>query len=386
MKIDPLNKTFLEKLTGLRKTLHKNPELSGNEKNTVRIIHEFIKSYNPDKIYNNPGSNGIAFEFDSGKTGPCVVFRADLDALPIEEELKVDYISVHPGVAHKCGHDGHMSILAGMAAMIQHKKPEKGKVVLLFQPEEETGQGAEKVIHSSDWKTIMPDFVFGLHNLPGFPKGSILVREHTFAAASKGLIVELKGKTSHAGHPENGISPAKAISRIIEFCRKNESDDEDHDFRLVTVIHILLGEEAFGTAPGKARVLLTLRTPENKTMEKLAKRIKEGIGNIASEEKLECCMDFTEEFPATINAPEYVNFIRDAANESKLLVLEMEEPFRWSEDFGHYLMHHKGAFFGLGAGEDHPQLHNPDYDFPDEIMESGIKIFYALYKMLLFEK
>lgn len=373
---------LLHNISNIRRYLHKYPELSGSEAKTSKFIEKQIQKALPDKIYRNIGGAGIAFEFSSNNPGPTLVFRADLDALPIKEELEKDYSSENEGISHKCGHDGHMSILVGLASLIARQRPARGKLILLFQAEEETGKGALKVINDPRWKELRPDYVYGLHNLPRFPLHSILIRNDTFAAASCGMIIHLKGKTSHAGHPEDGINPANTISQIIELCKKTIDQSAEH-FKLITIIHIELGEKAFGTSPGEGSIMLTLRTFEDEIMNKLKSHLSNEIYNISRSEDLQADISFTEVFPATINHKDEVNQLKEVAENIGLETIIKGEPFRWSEDFGHYLKNHKGAFFGLGSGLNCPQLHNPDYDFPDSIIPTGIQIFYALYNKYL---
>ena len=197
------------------------------------------------------------------------------------------------------------------------------------------------------------------------------------------MIISLRGKTAHAGQPETGISPVTAIARLIDFINTELSAIKFRDFVLATVIHIRLGERAFGTAPGEAEFMITLRAFRNDDMEKLTRLMEEKARMIADLEKLQCNISYTEEFPATVNHDDAVDILDDAAQKNGLMIRHLSESFRWSEDFGHYLEYGSGAFFGLGAGEDTPQLHNPDYDFPDSITVTGINIFFALYKQIL---
>jgi len=268
----------LTKIIDLRHELHRYPELSENEFLTAERIANFLSHYNEAEIIRGIGGNGIACIFKGKEEGPSVLFRCDLDALPIEEENDFDYKSTTKGVAHKCGHDGHMAIIAGLADVFSKNPPEKGQVVLFFQPSEENGQGAFRVVNDDNFKKIKIDNVFALHNLPGFPKGEIVLRNETFAAASKGMIIKLTGKTSHAGEPENGNSPAVAMADIIKHLNDLPSTGIFSDFTLLTVIHARLGEVAFGTTPGYAEVMATLRTYTNEDMQKLTKE-SESIAN-----------------------------------------------------------------------------------------------------------
>ena len=292
----------LEKIIELRRELHKFPELSDNEFVTAERIANFLSHYTPSKIIRGIGGNGVACIFKGENEGPSVLFRCDLDALPIDEVNDFDYKSTEKGVAHKCGHDGHMAIIAGLAEVFSKNPPAKGQVVLFFQPSEENGQGAYRVVTDKKFKEIKVDYAFALHNLPGFPKGNILLRKDTFAAASKGMIIKLIGKTSHAGEPENGNSPAIAMADIIK-----QLDDLPNkknifnDFRLLTVIHARLGEVAFGTTPGYAEVMATLRTYTDEDMKILTEYAERIAKENAEKSNLKFEIEYTEEFLATMN-------------------------------------------------------------------------------------
>ena len=374
----------LQKLIKLRKQIHKNPELSGNEKNTAKKIISFAKRYRPDRIISNIGGKGIAIVFKGKEKGPSVLIRCELDALPISEINKFNHKSVNKNISHKCGHDGHMAIVSGLIPLLSKNRLKTGKVILLYQPAEETGKGAEWILKDNKFKSIKPDFVFALHNLPGFEKGKIIVREKEFAAASKGMIIKLIGKTSHAAEPEKGINPALAVSEIIsELTLLPINIKLLKDFSLVTIIHSRIGERAFGTSPGYAEVMVTLRSYKNKDMELLTDNAIKKVKAIAKKYKLKVRIEFTEEFPATVNETTCVKNIKNAAKKNKLKVQKIKTPFRWSEDFGHFTKHFKGALFGLGSGKKQPALHNPDYDFPDDIIEPGIKVFYSIINQIL---
>jgi len=374
----------IQKVIKLRHELHRHPELSDNEYLTSERISNFLSHYNPSEIIRGIGGAGVACIFKGREEGPSVLFRCDLDALPIEEENDFDYKSTEKGVAHKCGHDGHMAIIAGLADLFSKKPPQKGQVVLLFQPSEENGQGAYRVVNDEKFKKIKVDFAFALHNLPGLPKGNVILREETFAAASKGMIIKLTGETSHAGEPENGNSPAIAMADIIK--QLNDLPNQENtfdDFRLLTVIHARLGEIAFGTTPGYAEVMATLRTYTDEDMQKLTSLSESIVEKNAKESNLKFEISYTEEFPATVNDEKMVKLVEKAAKTANVESQYLDKPFRWSEDFAHFTQKFKGALFGLGSGVDHPQLHNSDYDFPDDIIENGVKTFYEIYLQIL---
>ncbi|MFH1000148.1 MAG: amidohydrolase [Bacteroidota bacterium] len=371
----------MTKLKVFRQELHQFPELSNLEKMTSEKIKDYIQKFKPDLVIDEIGGNGIAFVFNGKTEGKTIMFRCELDALPITEKNDLPYSSVFNGTAHLCGHDGHMAIMAGLAEKLSQEPPKKGKVVLLFQPAEETGEGAERVINDIKFKAIAPDYIFGLHNLPGFEKNSIIISKKHFASASKGMIIQLYGKTSHAAEPENGNSPAMAVSALLKgltFLPANIHNLKN--FALITVIHARLGEKAFGTSPGYAEVMATLRAFEDQDMKNLCLRAEELVNTEKTKEKLETKISYTEDFPALINNTECAEIINKIARNNKYNVIEIESSFKWSEDFAHFTRQYKGAFFGVGAGIEHPQLHNPDYNFNDDILATGINMLDGLYK------
>jgi amidohydrolase len=307
-----------------------------------------------------------------------------MDALPINETMDIPHRSVTSGISHKCGHDGHMTILMGVAARLHRTPPSKGSVVLLFQPAEETGEGARRVITDSKFVNIEPDFAFALHNLPGFPMGSIILRDGVFASASRGIVVELTGVSSHASEPDLGKSPALAIAQMIEaFTSISQTPLSMDDAAFATVIHARVGERAFGTSPGEGCVMATLRARSIKSMNTISERAEEIADAIAKTHKLECRISWTNEFPITINSGKAVNKVLTAAKNLDLRIIQPDVPFPWSEDFGHFTMKYPGALFGIGAGTDTPALHSPMYDFPDELIAGGVDIFIEIINELL---
>ncbi|MDT8402421.1 MAG: amidohydrolase [Bacteroidales bacterium] len=371
-------------LISFRKELHSNPEIAGQEKSTAERLKRFIAAFKPDKIIDNIGGYGLAFIFKGEQEGKNIMFRVDLDALPIKEISELEYRSVYSDRAHLCGHDGHMTILAGLAGELQRSRPLKGEVSLLFQPSEETGEGAALVLQDNKFTgSIKPDYVFALHNLPGFPAGSVIINENIFSSASVGLTVGLHGKSSHAAEPAKGNSPVKALSRILDAVHAiQERKELFNDFILATVVHISLGEKRFGTSPEYGEISMTLRAYRDEDMEVLKTEVLDAVKQICKGEKIRFEYVWKEEFLSLENAPYPVEIIKKAARVSGLDIIEMEEPFKWSEDFSHFTKKFPGAMFGLGAGTRQPALHNPDYDFPDEIIRNGMDMMMNIYRLI----
>lgn len=373
----------IEELINIRHQLHRLAELSGEEKHTSKAILRQIKKYKPDQLITRIGGYGLAAVYKGQQAGPRLLFRADMDALPIEEINELAYKSQNKAVSHKCGHDGHSTILIGLAAILHKNPPAKGEVVLLFQPAEETGMGANQVIADEKFKQVKPDFAFALHNLPGFEKGQIIWRNSTFAAASIGLQLELTGRTAHASQPETGISPAVAMAEIIQaFQALNVTHPDDDHFAGLTITHAQLGERAVGTAPGRALIWATLRSYQDTLLADLQEQCVSIARNCATKNNLKLLIDWQEPFAASVNIDELNHYLVQAARNLKYPIEEKQNPFRWSEDFGHFGNETKTCLFGIGAGEDQPALHNPDYDFPDDLIMQGAQLFDAIRKQI----
>jgi metal-dependent amidase/aminoacylase/carboxypeptidase family protein len=240
------------------------------------------------------------------------------------------------------------------------------------------------VIQDPGFDAIKPDYAFAIHNLPGFELHQLVLADPVFSAGSIGLEIDLKGKASHAAEPENGINPSMAVSQIIQlFNNVRQMKSKFNAFVLITIIQVILGKKAFGTSPGHAILRATLRAINEKDFQDLVKYAMEEAEKIAGSERLQIKISTTEEFPVTANNPECSDLIKDLARRNDWPVRLLKEPFRWSEDFGHFSKFTKSALVGIGSGMDQPKLHHPDYDFPDEIIPTGINVFYCLYHELL---
>lgn len=373
-------------LVALRHHLHSIAERSGKEADTAQYIEQQLESCRPDEMITGLGGNGVLARFGDKAGRPSVLLRCELDALPIAEANDFDYVSGTEGVGHKCGHDGHMAILCGVARWLADRDLQDGQVLLLFQPAEETGQGAAKVLDDPQFD-FTPDYVFALHNIPGSQKHRVILRPGVFAAASVGFVARLQGKTAHAAHPGEGRSPALAVSQLIQALSGLPQFHVPLDQAgKVTVVQAHLGEEAFGTSPGYGEVMATLRTYDEELLALLKDRALEVAGGIADTYGLALDTEWVEPFPATVNDEQAVDIVRKAAAAGELDHCQKETPFGWSEDFGHFTGRFRGALFGLGSGTDQPALHAADYDFPDDLIETGVKIFTGILREIIYHE
>lgn len=355
----------------IRHALHEHPQTAGNEQFAHDTIVKQLQLLHPDHVYTNVGGWGVVAVWGADPAAPTVAFRADTDALPI---------------GHRCGHDGHTTILMRLAELVdvEAAKCREGStqlqrnILLLWQPAEETGEGAQAVLESGILQRYNIVRFYALHNIPGYPTGSVVVCPRTFAAASSGVIYHLDGRETHASTPELGINPGLAVAEMVQ---KMSHLAPAGGQRQATLICIHLGSPAFGTSAGHAEVMFTLRAYSNDDMQQLLDEANAAVEAIASRWGLKLTYALQEPFCATENNGLAVDDIRTAADDIPLKLYTQVEPFRWSEDFGRYLMHYRGAMFGFGSGERQPELHHPDYDFPDAIIEPAARLFLRLAMM-----
>lgn len=375
---------YLE-LRRLRKDLHQHPELSGAEKATARRIVAFITNHHPPtELITEIGGHGLAFVYDYPADGPTVMIRCELDALPIQEVNEFDYHSRVNGVSHKCGHDGHMSIVAGLALWLRDQSFSGGRVVLFFQSAEETGKGAEAALRDERFLALSPDYVFALHNIPGMPMHEVILTPGLFSPTVQSLAIFLAGKEAHASEPENGVNPAPEIAALIEaFSALNVSDSQREDFAILTPVHVSLGQKAYGISPGAGELHYTIRTWTEAEMALLKGRLETIVERVAAHQQLAWSIDWFEYFPATVNDEGCREQVLSAALENGFSVREQATPFRFGEDFGWLSRDYRVAMFGLGAGEECPALHHAEYDFPDALIETGVKQFGGLIAAVL---
>ncbi|CAE7510918.1 hipO [Symbiodinium natans] len=379
-----ITQDVLGRLVELRHELHRRPELSGAEAGTASFIAGFLEPLKPDRLLRNIGGHGLAavFHGDDPQAGPCIGFRCELDALPIQESNTMDYRSLVTGVSHKCGHDGHMASVAGLALLAAATRPRRGRLVLLFQPAEETGEGGPAFAADPLFAELGLDHVFAYHNLPALPLGTVAVRSGTFTCASKGMRVRLVGKTAHASSPQDGVSPALPMCRIIEELSRPPESRGLPNFNRVTVVGAKLGEEAYGATPGDAEVWATLRTEADDTMDALENHVASFVHETALAGNVTVELTYCDVFTTTQNNEAAVDNILTAARELKLRHQILDEPLRFSEDFGALTARVPGAMFGLGSGPG-PQLHNDDYDFPDTLLEQALGMLRHIAAQLL---
>ena len=379
-----LSNTDITSLITFRRLLHQHPEVSGEEEKTAQRIAEALSALAPHQIITGLGGHGVAAVFDSGCDGPTVLFRAELDALPIPEETGLDWTSATEGKGHLCGHDGHMTILLALGRLLSRQPVQQGRVVLMFQPAEEDGSGARLVVADPKFAAIAPDYAFAIHNEPGLPFGFVGTKTGLINCASRGLIIRLKGKTSHAAEPELALSPVPLLGELIDhLCQLGRGGVLDDDFKLVTVTHINVGEPSFGITPSDAEIYTTLRASTDAAITMMHDKAITLAKSRADEKGLTLEWEVHDDFAASINHPEATAIAQDAMRALNIPFGEDGVPMRASEDFGVFGWDAPSAMLCLGPGVDHPALHQPDYDFADDLIPIGAAIFEKIARDLL---
>ena len=362
-----MNEENLTKIKNLRHELHAHPELSMGEHGTKRRLMDFIEN-NTCLAVIDCGKWFYASRYVEGTK--AVALRADMDALPMDEFIKIPYASENSGVAHKCGHDGHCAALCGVALELDAIKELKRSVYLIFQHAEETGQGARECADFLRERSISSIYAF--HNWSGWPEKSIVVREGLCQCASAGLTIKFTGITSHASEPEKGINPAFVIAEIISEIKK--ATDKNRSI-LCTVVNIKLGEKNFGISPGDGEISLTLRAECEQNMRIFRNAVVNLAENLAEENGLKAEISGCDYFPETLSDSGCVKKVIGAAERLNLQVINMPEAIRASEDFGFYTKQIHGAIFYIGNGENYPAIHTAGYDFNDEILGTSVDMF-----------
>ena len=370
-----MNKSNFLKAENLRHEFHKHPELSCEEVWTKGHIIEFLRNNTSLEVV-DCGEFLYAVYRASDVENSAIAFRADFDALPIEDEIDKPYRSEIPGVGHKCGHDGHTASLCGLALELEELKPERD-VYLIFQHAEETGGGARVC------RQVLLDHpeiseIYGYHNMPGLKEGTIYVAKDVSNCASKGMSVFLKGTPTHASQPELGKNPAFAFADIIKAIPELIRPEGHKGLLLCTIVQVDIGDCAFGVSASDGVLRMTIRAEYENEMNELQSAIETLAGKLACEGGFEVRFEYQDEFPETRNEAKAVEKVLNACSRLGYETFVADKPIRGSEDFGEYLKVVPGAFMFVGAGEDAPAFHTSAFDFNDRLIEYTVEMSKAL--------
>ncbi len=369
----PVPRDAALKAVKARRALHALAEISMREEKTRAYAAAYLRDFTSFRVEDR-GLWLYAFRGRDvkGEKGP-VAFVADLDALPIDETVSLPWASVHPGVSHKCGHDGHMAALLGLALALEGK-PLSRDVYLILEPGEEIGAGGEMCAALIGEKNISE--VYAFHNRPGYPEGAVVCRDGPIQCASMGLRLVFEGKTSHAAESEAGRNPAAAMARLVIAMEDFVSSRGEGVW--CTVAGLKAGEGDFGISPGMGEVCLTLRAEREEDMDDLRAFADRTARHLADKDGLKVTAEERDVFPETRNDRASAEKVLARAEKAGFPVIRPDRPWRASEDFGRYTRKCPGAMFYIGCGEEWPALHTAGYDFNDAILPEAIAMFLSL--------
>lgn len=383
---DPIAATLAELLPGVIETrhhLHQNPELSDHEQNTSALVAERLRAFGLDEVRVNVGGHGVIGVLKGtapgAATGATFGLRADMDALPIQEESDLPYKSCNPGVMHACGHDGHTSTLLGTAAALAKLRDRiNGTVRFVFQPAEETVDGATRMCAEGAMDGV--DAIFALHGWPGMDVGKIGVRSGPMMASSDTFDITIKGKGSHAAMPHRGIDPIVVGAQIVLALQTLSSREIAPTEPVVVTVAQFHAGTAHNIIPEVAALRGTVRCLTNTLRAEMPERIERIVAGLCAALRADYIYKYAKGTGVTINDAAMTQLVAEVGRETlgDGGVVELDAPSMGAEDFSVYLDHAPGAFFRLGVGADSPNLHTPRYNFADDALPHGIALFTRL--------
>ena len=370
--------SFQKEMIGWRHHFHENPELAYEEVNTSNKVVSLLKQFGFSQIEQGIGKTGVVAVLENGK-GKSIGLRADMDALPIHEEnSQKKYKSKTIGKMHACGHDGHTTMLLGAAKYLAETQNFRGRVTFIFQPAEEGFAGAKAMIEDGLFKKYPVDEIYGMHNMPGIEKGIIAVEAGPRLAAADNFDIEIIGKGAHGAMPSNSIDPIVCGASIIQNIQSIVSRNSDPKETLVITIASFNSGKANNVIPKTAKMNGTIRY-YNDSIGKLAKkRFFEVINSTCNAFGARSIINFKKGYPATVNCEKQSKFAFDVAKKVVgIKATNNQKPMMGSEDFSYFLKKIPGCFAWIGNG-DSASLHNPKYDFNDDVLSVGSSFFASL--------
>lgn len=375
---------FHGEMTQWRRDFHSHPELACQEVRTAAKVASLLRSFGVDQVEERIGKTGVVGVVRNG-SGPSVGLRADMDALPICEEADHDYASTVEEVMHACGHDGHTAMLLGAARYLAQKRNFNGTVVFIFQPSEELVSGAKNMIDDGLFRRFDMQTIFGLHNWPGQPAGVLSIMPGAIMAAVNSFTINVVGQGGHAAMPQEFRDPIAAGAAIVSAIQNVVPRNlEPRDPVVISVTGFRSSSHAYNVIPASAEIRGTVRYLNVELADHFPGAIQLLAENIAAGYGVSASVTYERGCPPTVNTEEQVRIARRVAaevvGEDNLFVCR---PKMGGEDFSFFLEKRPGAFAFLGNGEESHSLHNPSYDFNDEILPIGATYLVRLAESIL---
>jgi hippurate hydrolase len=367
-----MDKKLAETLTGWRRHLHANPELSLNERNTSAFVCERLKELGIPFVA-GVGGHGVVATITRGNSNRSVGLRADMDALPITETTGLPYASSTPGVMHACGHDGHTTSLLGAGALLMQDTNWAGTVHLVFQPAEEGGGGAMNMIKDGLFTRFPMESIYGYHNWPGLEAGTVMVHEGPCMAGGGRIEITMDGLAGHAALPHLTRDPMVAAGHVLVALQSIVARNVDPLDTAVVTIGTIEGGKAANQIPSKVTMRGTQRFYRDEVRDLLTESINRVAHGIATTFGMKAQVDVSVGIGPTVNHKPNAGLAVEACNEFGIPVRTDMQPAMTGEDFSWFLRERPGAFVWIGNGPSEPgkDLHNDAYNFNDEILPNA---------------
>ena len=362
-----------------RQYIHKNPELNFDCHKTADFVIKKLKEFGVDEIHEKIAESGVVAIINGKNPGSTIGLRADMDALPLQEIKDHEYKSAIDGKMHACGHDGHTTMLLGAARYLAETKNFSGRVALIFQPAEEGGGGGEVMCKEGIMDTFNIKQVFGIHNTPGLPLGFFSTNPGPVLAAADSFSIWVSGQGGHGANPEETIDPVIAAVQIAQAIQTISSRNLSAlDPVVISITQIHTGT-INNIVPGEAFINGTVRTLNKSSQTTVVKRLKEICAGTAKAFGAKADLEYEYGYPPTVNHPKETAFAVEVAAEisGDVNVDADAPPIMAAEDFAYMLEERPGAYLNVGQG-DSAALHNPEYDFNDELSPIGASFFVKL--------
>ncbi len=377
---------FLAELTALRRDIHAHPELAFDEYRTSDIVARELERYGLE-VHRGLARTGVVGLLKSGTSTRMIGLRADMDALPLAELNEFPHHSRHQGKMHACGHDGHTAILLGAARYLAANPDFDGQVAFIFQPAEESEGGAAVMIEDGLFERFPVESVFGLHNWPGIPVGEMMVMPGPVMAGTCGFEVHVRGHGCHAAMPHQGIDAIVTASQLVQALQTVVSRTlHPCDAAVVSVTQFHAGE-AWNIIPEEVVMRGTIRSFKPEVQDAVERSIERLCSGIASANGAQISVRFERRYPPTVNSPAEARFCQQVATEvfGEEKVLRDILPSMGAEDFAYMLKEKPGCYvwLGNGPGTGGCTLHNPHYDFNDELLRLGVGYWAHLVRCAL---
>jgi hippurate hydrolase len=367
-------------LTEWRRHIHTHPELRFEEHQTAAFVAEKLRMFGVDEVHEGIGRTGVVgvIRGRGQGSGRVLAFRADMDALPITEATGVGHASVHPGVMHACGHDGHTTMLLGAARYLAETRSFDGTVVLLFQPAEEGGGGARAMVEEGVMDRFGVHEVYGMHNWPGLPAGQFATRPGPLMAAADFFELDILGKGGHGAKPHLAVDASLAAAQVVCALQMIAARNIDPvDTVVVSVCGMRSDSFVHNVLPDKVTLVGTTRFFDVANRAVVKRRLQEIAEATARAHGAEAVLRYIPGVEPTVNAPDQTAHAIRAAEAVADGVMTNKPPTMGGEDFADMLAVRPGAFMFIGNG-DSADLHNPGYDFNDAALASGSSWFATL--------